>query len=318
MGERKPEIMAVDVGYSACKVATPQKLFSFPSVVAIKPETGMLGKKLETFSYKGQEYLVGKEALNFPHYIVGGKEEDASIVYGALYLAKAFKEAGTKPDVVAVSIAVHEYKKPMEVYLPDGRTVRGMKNEILEQVLSEFEVNGQVYKQNVVVLPQGRGIYLDVGSPDEAIIVDVGFKTIDILLFRNGEIVYTKGLSNQGVITIADLIANAIREKTGLEVSLEEAEQFLRSGKVKVYGEEKELKEFVNFDALKFQFVKRIFGILESDPNLSPVLRYLGKIIIAGGGGYFVPDRYKNYKVVVPEKPEYSNVRGFLRLLEEV
>ena len=319
-------ILAADLGYSSVKVATPQGLFSFPSVVAVKPPTGALTKRYETFEWNGEEYLVGEEALKFPHYVVEGKTEDSSIVLGPLFLAKAFREAAkragegldeVRPEVVAVSIAVNEYQKPVKVVLPNGSVLEGKKDELLEKVLRNFKVNGREYNQEVVVLPQGKGIYYDIGAPEKVLIVDVGFKTIDLLyLEREGEVpevIYSRGIKNQGVMTIADAVGKAVESQTGIFTPLEEAEKILRNGKVTVEGKEVSLSEIVPVEPLKVQFIKRIIGIVEQDPNLSHLL---GKVpvCIAGGGGYYVPESYRD-RFIVPEKPEYSNVRGFLKMV---
>jgi len=320
-------ILAADLGYSSVKVATPQGLFSFPSVVAQKPPMGALTKRYETYAWNGEEYLVGEDALRFPHNIVEGKSEDASIVLGPLFLAKAFREAAkrlgsgleeVRPGVVAVSIAVNEYQKPVKVVFPSGEVLEGKKDELLEQVLRRFEVNGKVYEQDVVVLPQGKGIYYDVGAPERVLIIDVGFKTIDILYLEKEEetpeVVYARGIKNQGVMTIADMVGKAVESATGIFLPLEEAERSLREGSVLVEGKKVSLEEIVPIEQLKVQFIKRILSIVEQDPNLSPLL---GKVpvVLAGGGGYYVPESFRD-RIHVPEKPEYSNVRGFLKMIE--
>jgi len=39
--------------------------------------------------------------------------------------------------------------------------------------------------------------------------------------------------------------------------------------------------------------------------------------VVAGGGAYLLSEKVKQeYNITVPEEPEYSNVRGFFKLLE--
>ncbi len=150
------------------------------------------------------------------------------------------------------------------------------------------------------------------------LIIDVGFKTIDILyLEKEGEtpeVVYARGIKNQGVMTIADMVGKAVESATGIFLPLEEAERSLREGSVLVEGREVPLEEIVPIEQLKVQFIKRILSIVEQDPNLSPLL---GKVpvVLAGGGGYYVPESFRD-RIHVPERPEYSNVRGFLKMIE--
>jgi plasmid segregation protein ParM len=315
-------VMAVDLGYSAVKVAAQGELFSFPSAVAVKPETGSIAGELESYSLEGVSYLVGKEAMLFSPNAVGGKSADVSVAYGPLFVAKAVNEARKrlgkeyKPAVLVVSVAVNEFNKEITVPLPEGGELTGRKAELLEERLKRFTVNGEEFAfDEVVVLPQGRGIWVDAGKPEDALIVDIGFNTTDILRVQEGRIIYATGV-NVGVMNLANYLKDILASK-GVEITTEKAEKAVREGKVRIKGEYVPLKEIVPIETLKNLLIGRVFGIIEENRNLADALTELGEIIVAGGGGYYVPETYKGYRIVVPEKPEYSNVRGFLKLVEE-
>jgi len=316
------EVMATDLGYSATKVAVQGELFSFPSAVAVKPEMGGIAGEIECYSFGGVPYLVGKEALLFSPNAVGGKSADTSVAYGPLFIAKAVNEARKrlgkewKLSVLVVSVAVNEFHKKITVPLPEGGELTGEKAKLLEKRLKSFKVNGEEFTfDEVVVLPQGRGIWVDVGKPDDALIVDIGFNTTDILRVQEGRIIYATGV-NIGVMNLANYLKDILSAQ-GVEITTEKAERAIREGKVRIKGSLVPLEEIVPIKTLKNLLIGRVFGIIEENRNLADALTELGEIIVAGGGGYYVPEDYKGYKIVVPEKPEYSNVRGFLKLVEE-
>jgi len=329
-GGGKMRVLAADLGYSSVKVAgTGAKPFKFPSAVALKPQLGSVASKMESYNFGGLDYLVGEEALRFSSG-VGGRSEDFSVAFAPLLIAKAVEEMRKRigrdytPDILVVSVAVDEYSKEITVPLPEGGKESGIKSELLEKRLREFEVNGEKFKfEEVVVLPQGKGIWIDIGEPEDALIIDIGFNTTDVLRIEDGKIVYSTG-GKVGVLNLASYLKDYLANqgvKVGdkvvkLEISTEKAEKAIRERYLKVRGEKIPLEEIIPIETLKNLLISRVFGIIEENRALITALDELGEVVVAGGGGYFVPENFKGYRIRIPSEPEFSNVRGFLKFVE--
>jgi hypothetical protein len=320
--EKRVPLLAADTGYSAVKCAylTEEgglRTFKFPTVIAFLPfvEVGALGEK-EPVSYRGGTFFVGEEAIGYSNYTLPTQTEEFTVLYAPLLLHHAFKKEGIRPESVCLSIAIHEFNKEIVFFDPlSGEEIKGKKQELLEQYARKFEVNGEEFTQEIVVLPQGVGIWFDVGKPDSCIIIDIGHRTVDVVVVADGKVEpFTTGFPDRGTITIVSLLRDYVANKYGLELSLLEAEKVLRTGTLKVRGEEKDLTEVI--ESLKPQYaMKTLIEVLHS-PALRPLWEKHGNVIVAGGGAYFIPEGVKRqYGLKIPENPEYSNVRGFIKRL---
>jgi len=319
---RNIPLLAIDTGYSAVKYAYKDgeglKEGKFPSAIArFYFSKSKFGGK-EPISYKGQKFYVGEEALKYSNYVMSAKHEGFSVVAAPLLMYHIYEREGIKPQAVCLSIAINEFGKEIEFRdFIEQKDVKGIKEELLIEKASSFEINGQKFFQKVLVLPQGVGIWFDQGQPKECVIVDIGRKTIDVVVVVDGQIddSLTTGYTDRGSITILQLIADEIRYEFDLELSLPEAEKVLETGKLQVRGKEKDVSELI--ESLKEQYaLKTIIDVLES-PTIKPLWRKHGNIIVAGGGAYFIPESVKkDYSMKIPEKPEFSNVRGFIKQLE--
>jgi len=57
---------------------------------------------------------------------------------------------------------------------------------------------------------------------------------------------------------------------------------------------------------------------LNLSPSTADFMDTYGKVIFAGGGARFMPEEIKeHFGIEVPPEPEFLNVRGFLKALEE-
>jgi hypothetical protein len=325
--ERKVEILASDTGYSTVKCAYLDengsvKTFKFPTAVAEFPceiQPGSLGE-VKPIEYEGRYYFVGEEALKFEKYLRPTYTEEFSVVYSPLLLHEAFRKEEILPNVVCLSIALTEYDREIRFYDSfKKKVVKGKKNELMQQYCSHFKVNERDFEQEVIVLPQGVGIWLDQGSPEDAIIIDIGDRTVDVVCVSEGKTLgapWTRGYNDKGAIQIVNLLGDYIRDKFGVELHTTKVKKILETGKFKYRGEEKDLTEVI--ENLKIPYAERTLVDILSVPVINSLYEEHGNLIVAGGGAYYLSKEIvEAYGIKIPEQPEFSNVRGFLKKLTE-
>ncbi len=74
---------------------------------------------------------------------------------------------------------------------------------------SEFVIDNKIYRYNVKVMPQDIEVWLDGGKPNNAVVLDVGYNTINVFVIGNGKPnpSYSKGFIDAGVCIITSAIA---------------------------------------------------------------------------------------------------------------
>jgi hypothetical protein len=314
---RMKDVLIVDIGYGDTKYLYLDEEGSvrkgkIPTAVVRLGKEKIEGKfdALATISkelvYNGTRYVVGEEALKegIP---LSTRRKDFIPTYAPLIIAKIFQRENLKgKSKVVVSVAISDY-------------TREHKEKIVQN-LSRFMVNGNLFEFDVAVLPQGCGIYWDVfpeGNEGTVVVADIGFNTIDISVFENGRPIKEKlrGLPGYGTNRIIQNLAEKVSEEVGEPVSELEINRAVQSGgKLKVYNREIPIADW--FEEEKEVYAEEIIAMIETGP-VGKLWRHAEARIIAGGGGYFIPEQIRKEKdVIVPEEPEFSNVRGFFNYFE--
>ncbi len=292
-------ILAVDVGYGYTKYAYQDKLSKFPSAVAHIPALTGFGET-STYTYNGSYYLVGENARLSE--TIPTRTENFLVKYSPLLLYHLFKKEGLKSvDTLCVSLSIAEFRE---------------KKDDLEEVCKVFTVNNEVYRQKeVVVFPQGLGIWITSGAPKDAIIVDIGFNTLDVLTIIDSKPrpEYSFSLSNMGVGNIIDAINDWVNSHfPGNSLSPHMADEILlNGGKFKIFRKQYDLSDFI--EEQKRLFADDVISSVLSASKLKKVLLSIDEFIIAGGGAYYIPQEVADkHGFYIPENPEYANVKGFL------
>lgn len=298
-------ILSVDTGYSFIKYAYKDDTGNLrydKFITAVAPgESDDLGiGEKSSIRYNGGEYLVGEKAL-YRGSILPTRSSDFLTTYSPLFLYKIIKERSLHPDLITLSLSISEFKA---------------KSRALMQTCENFIVNDTVFSFNVKVFPQGLGIWKYVGSPDNAVILDIGFNTIDVLSVIDGVPVpeLSAGYTDMGVCEIASAVSEHISSNIVKsyvpEVSVV---QVLAVGRFKYKRQEYDISDLI--EAKKEAYTKRIFETISKSSKLKTVLDRIDAFIVAGGGAYFIDDDLKkSYGFVIPDKPEYANVLGFVKL----
>lgn len=300
-------ILSVDTGYSFIKYAYKDNAGSvrydkfITAVAPAETDDPGIGRKSSVRFNRG-EYLVGEKAL-YKGNVLPTRSNDFLTTYSPLFLHKIVEDRGLYPDLITLSLSISEFRA---------------KSAVLKQACGSFVINDTVFSFRVKVFPQGLGIWKYVGSPENAVIIDIGFNTIDILSVIDGQPVpeLSAGYTDMGVCEIASAVsehlsANIVKSYVP-EVSVV---QVLAAGRFKYKRREYDISGLI--EAKKETYTKRIFETISKSSKLRTVLDRIDTFIVAGGGAYFIDDDLKkSYGFVVPDKPEYANVLGFVKLAE--
>lgn len=295
----------IDIGYGEVKVVkgSGEKRYS-ASVVRHEESLGLdFPSSGEILELDGKKYLLN----------TGRAVDTRTRDYHRTPEWKALFLYGIKDDV-SVNVVLG---------LPVSYARKEERKELEEAIKGEhrFLVGGKEKKVRVSdakVIAQGMGVLLDYfiegGSVDEerknetAIVFDVGFYTTDVFLYRDGGIEEERSRSIE--VGVSHLFEDILRwltvERGYPSVSLKEVERFFKRGYVKIKGEEVPIP--------RESFIK---GWAE---KLSDLLRFYERelytydtLILAGGGANFLGEEFFGRKVIVPEKPEFANARGYYK-----
>lgn len=180
------------------------------------------------------------------------------------------------------------------------------------------------------VLPEAVGAYYDMLFDDEGsvrtlrkgktVIVDMGSYTTDICIIdTDGQIIANsvKTMKDKGFLRIFDLIRQAIA-RAGYafpadKLPKETIEEAMQTGYINLL-----IGSFDVRDTIKpviEKFVDEIVSAVRI--NIHDDLHYLASIIAVGGGAHLIKEHFGEFKdyVTVPENPQFSNAKGFLKLI---
>lgn len=316
-------MMATDTGYSYLKAAWNEgekvKLKRVPSAISLHmKKSGALSGKSPDIEYRGSYYFAGEDALKYGLELINTYSEDFSVLYTPILLYKLMSDEKVLPKVVCYSIALHEIGKEIVVIDPQsGKILKGKKQHLLKKFCSHFTINGQEFEFETHIFPQGVGIWYDVGHPEDALIVDIGDRTVDIVPVVAGEFLAHEsiGLADEGTMKIVERIITIVEEITGRTPDLTTAKSWLEKDKIRFAGKE------IDLVTLKREITVLYIGELIKKILSRSLLRKLydraGQIIFAGGGANLIPEELKEaYSIYVPPQPEFSNVRGFFKQMQ--
>ncbi|MGC9100125.1 MAG: ParM/StbA family protein [Caldisericum sp.] len=219
-------------------------------------------------SWKGEKYLVGTLAT----------------IYG-LTLPSLSKNWLT--NLACPLFALSFCKGVEELYVMLSPSDWDQK-PIIEQSLKEAGFD------KIYFAAQGTGAWLDVGAPSNAVIIDIGFNTVDVFIVLNKtpirELCFA--LKECGLVSFIEKLTKD--DPILLARRLEEGDTFLS---------EKITKHYFSW----------LFEKLETRTEWRKKPSGL-KIVIAGGGAYFIPEELKK-QAIVPKNPVLANVKGLAKFI---
>lgn len=288
-------ILGFDLGFGHVKAVWEGGSLKFPTWIAFKSDTPV--SEIETVKLGAEEYVIGKDASREPRKIEISSI-DTLISFAPYFLAYTLKKANLqKPFVITGVPPIHKDR------------IEDLRNSI-KTALPDVDVE---------VVLQGMGILADVEERlgSEALILDVGYNTVDFLLVeREGKAWrYVKGntIEDFGVLRAVERFREKIPKELSYikNFSLSRLNDIFEKGYVLLAGERKELKDIV--ELAKREYTKTLLSRLERELGN---LIYECESVVLGGGGAYVVDKelIPHANTIVPENPEFSQARGYLKI----
>ena len=306
--ENQMDVIALDIGRSAVKIAAPGGVqFTIPSVVMPAVDASRLAvdgsaesAKRDLVELDGQEYFIGQTAADqvktreptglFAEWI----ETDAhkALLKGAYERAK--KESGSNDGMLILGLPSEHYHTHKD------------------QLAKIAALTLRLPLEHVMVLPQAFGAYMALMLDEDSAaapgrepkaeswgVIDVGFYTTDFGLLSGGKWV---GFASESVDGSHKAAETLVQSAAKYGVKRGEADEVLRRGTIRHMNQVVNLEKEVAAarDSLAKEIIdaaSRVFG--ERLPRLNGIL-------VAGGGSDYV---FKQIKKVWPHAETLPNAR---------
>ena len=320
------KLYGVDIGYGFTKVAGVDRIPRvIPSIVGSNEELSYRSDigdriKIAPLTLNGQSYLVGEAAKRFsrhryrifdstwaesPYYLL--------LFVSALTMMKIDRSAD-EPMAVVTGLPVSHYTQQRVEQL----------QELLGQAHMVQALSGEtsVTVEKVKVIPQPFGSYFDLVLNDDGKlkepekirervgIIDIGFQTTDLALATPQFVEASSGSLEVGVRSVADQLSRDLSKTHSITLDTTEAEEVLRHGSMRIYGEIVDLSEMIEIRTREVAEV-----ILSFAHSLWGRGERLDRLILSGGGAIIFRSYFSGYRNLhIPSEPSLSNVRGYLKL----
>jgi len=295
------KVLVFDPGYGDVKYAVVDieagkwTLGKFPTLVSPAGKSVDLGDESKEIFWAGRKWLVGREAA-IAGRTIPTTTEGFLETYLPLLLGKALTEAATDGvDEVVVAVSIYDWTR----------------RKRLEEVSAKVVLQDRKYEHQVRTVPQGYGIWLEALAPEDGVVIDIGFRTVDVLSFAEGkpEGRHSFGIAGLGVVDFVAEVAGLLSEKAKVEFTPGEVVHFLqaKNGVIQRFGVEEELRVRAE------EWSGRLWSRLVAREDFKRVLALKDRVVVAGGGALFFrepEDGFPCRMIVLKEAPEFANVRG--------
>lgn len=210
---------------------------------------------------------------------------------------------GTDFCIVA-GLPINQYRQKKEEF----------KNIILSYSGSKVSVDDNTSKvikiHNVAIYPQSISTIYDMNITDDVILVDIGYRTVDIALIQldhNKPNIMLSDTYYSGMYSLYDKLSAVLNQKYELTLSAEDMEHLLNRG-LYIHG----VKQDISFlsDTLKQYFDKMFTQLILNYPTKTT------DIILTGGGASFVHKAFiKRFpQTKVHKNNQFSNALGYYQI----
>ena len=183
--------------------------------------------------------------------------------------------------------------------------------------------------ETIDIRAQGQGIFFDfvfddAGQPVtdhlsmNVLVVDIGFNTVDILGVVDGRPSreWSGMLERGGISRIGEQVGAYLQREFNFDLPEQALKDVLRKKEIALYGAVKDISWAIRKASEEYAD----WLIQEIRSRWDGFLKKADRLILAGGGAYYVADAfysiYPQEFLQVPDKPEYSNAAGFQKYLE--
>lgn len=292
-----------DIGYSSTKIMINGEFYKVPTSISYANDVGIDFGEANIYEFEGEKYYVGEAATD---------ESFTTTDYAFLYKFSPL-------------ITYHIIKKlnlsgPIEMRTGLALSDWSKREEFAAR-LTDITVNGETIQISPrIVGPQGDGAYtsyivengLTTNPPKSLSIIEIGYRTVNFLHYENGKAQQAKckGFPGHGAVSIIKPFSNYLETTYGMPFSEQESLKIFMSGVLTIGGVVQEEIPYKIAD-LKNKFVQKLLkSVLVSEKK---ILMMSEKVLIAGGGAYFVRDVPLPENTVWNVAPyEFANVKGYM------
>lgn len=315
-------VLGLDIGYSNVKLAMGESAAA--PVVSLSPAGAAPVDRLPESLGKSDDVLrvmVGDElwaaCVNPGKFSLWNRalhqDYSRSDSYRALFHAALLLSERNVLDLVVTGLPVAQWLD------------RAHRDEILQRLTGCHRITKkrEVRVAQVRVIPQPIGGYLDVlwsGAncavleEGRVLVIDPGFFSVDWVVVEAGDLRKTSsGTSLEAMSVLLDHASRLMAEEHGGKVSVDRLEEVLRTGRVQVllYGQTIDIGPYLRQAAQRVAPVA-LEALRESIRKESGSV---DAILLTGGGADFyepvVRALFPSNSIIIPEKPELANARGF-------
>ncbi|HEM55515.1 MAG TPA: ParM/StbA family protein [Thermodesulfobium narugense] len=277
--------IGIDAGVGHIKVVSDVGNMKFPTMLAYFSKTGF--NETESVEFEGQKYTIGEDAIF--------ERQKISI--------------SSASDII-------KYYPVFQKYILEKLNVR--REDAI--IVTGIPPSHKHYRKNLLqycdaVLPQGIGIYVDVSdsiSGKSALILDIGYSTVDYILVVDGKKKKGDTFEKQGVERMIEIFRSTLPVEKEFEAIRQYQFHRLMSafleGSIKMKGVEIDLKPY------RDQAIKSYKTVLMSRLNeeIDYLLDEVDQVVVAGGGAYYLSD-IRQHGLLIPDEPEMSQARGYFK-----
>lgn len=321
--------IAVDSGKNATKVATYDPETKKVSLTKFRTKTGKgtfedddPGKNTFIMEYEGNIYKIGRGAESDAE-LVTSKKTPAHKLCTLYAIASVCSEDEIDEVSVTIGIPVKDYENVelrneyRHYILPEGDiTVTYKNNGEMQPVTKTFRI------VNRFVRPETLGALFigDKVNTGTVAVIDIGHLNVNQTVYNNLEVDNEYSMTdtfggNALVSGLSQKLSSKytyINEKTTADILMKTGEDRCLKPNRTNPQIEKESRELI--DEYMLNHVKKILAHCES---AQWSVDYMDFIFI-GGTSYLLKNEIREVfgeNVIIPEKPEYANVIGFLRIM---
>jgi len=286
-------VLGIDIGFGSVKVYSDNLEYKFPTAIAYMPDDEVM--EVEKVNVGGRYFIIGRDVKYAASFKVEIPSVRDLVRWSGVFLKYVIDKFGN------FNVIVSGLPPNAKSYVSEFETV-------LRSVSSDAKIE---------ILPQGLGILYDVVEKEpllnEAMIVDIGYNTVDCLVVEKVEDVWKKKrgitIEGYGVMKAVSLMREIFPSEMSFfkNWSLSRLMETFETGFSVVDGEKIDLSGYKSEAIRRYEEV--LIARLRSE--LGNDFRDVGSVVFAGGGAYYVSEKHFGKKVIIPEKPEFSQARGY-------
>ncbi|NFN14575.1 ParM/StbA family protein [Clostridium botulinum] len=286
-------ILGVDIGTYSVKTSTKVTFFS-----KFTQEESFT--EINKININGSSYNIGEGEFS-TDWDKSRKENTLILLYSAIY-----KSDEDNINQIVLGLPVQQYKKNKNNLI-----------EIIENNKSAKVENRNLIITDVTVAPEGASSYYSIDSSlreeignKQLIIIDIGGRTTDIIVFQNKIIIDVKTIPI-GMLNIYQEIIDTVNTQHTESLLLEDGETILKDG-LFLKGKQQDIN-FVQ-PILKRNF-NSVFKEIQLKYNTNK-----GYVYLTGGGSILLKLPFKNRlsNLIISNNPIFDNAIGFGKVGESL